>query len=89
MRIRGKIDKVAIAAVVAVSTFGMCSPLFAQERRAPPTIVVYEVASRDWMAEGQRFADILGMHGSFSQYFLIPFNGHCAILFRLPVKRDC
>ena len=59
VRIRGKIGKAAIAAVVAASTFGLCSPLFAQERRESSTVVVYGDASRDWVAEVQRFADIL------------------------------
>ena len=59
VRIRGKIGRAAIPAVVAVSTFGLCSPVIAQERRDPSTIVVYGDASRDWMAEVQRFADVL------------------------------
>ncbi len=59
VRIRGKISKAAIAAVAAVSTLGLCSPLFAQERRESSTVVVYGDDSRDWMAEVQRFAEVL------------------------------
>jgi len=60
VRIRGEIGRAAKAAVAAASTFGPCSPLFAQVRRYPPTVVVYGDEARDWMAEVQRFADVLG-----------------------------
>jgi hypothetical protein len=65
--IRGKISKAAIAAVAAVSTFGVCSPLSGQERREPSTVVVYGDASRDWMAEVQRFSGFIAVKGSFTQ----------------------
>lgn len=45
--------------VAALCVSGAFSPMFAQERRAPPTVVVYGGNSRDWVAEVQRFADVL------------------------------
>ena len=59
MRIRGKISKVSIAAGVAASTFRLCAPASAQERSEPSTVVVYGDASRDWVSDVQRFADVL------------------------------
>lgn len=55
----GKIGKAVLAAVVAALAFGLCSPLFAQERRESPTVVVYGDGSRDFVAEVQRFAALL------------------------------
>jgi len=55
----GEIGRASIAAGAAASIFGLCSAVFARERREPSTIAVYGDASRDWMAEAQRFADVL------------------------------
>lgn len=55
----GQIGKAAKAAGVACLTFGLCSPLFAQERRRPPILVVYGDNSRGYVAEVQRFAGVL------------------------------
>jgi hypothetical protein len=59
MRHWGSIGKIMAACVVASMGIGLWSPVFAQERRAPSTVVVYGDASRDWVAEVHRFTDIL------------------------------
>jgi hypothetical protein len=59
MRYWDSIGKIMAACVVASMGIGLWSPVFAQERRAPSTVVVYGDASRDWVAEVQRFTDML------------------------------
>jgi hypothetical protein len=59
MRYRDSIGKIMAACIVASMVIGPWSPVFAQERRAPSTVVVYGDASRDWVAEVQSFTDIL------------------------------
>jgi hypothetical protein len=59
MRHWDSIGKILAACVMASMGAGLWSSVFAQERRAPSTVVVYGDASRDWVAEVQRFTDIL------------------------------
>jgi hypothetical protein len=51
--------KIMAACIVASMGIGPWSPVFAQERRESSTVVVYGDESRDWVAEVQRFADVL------------------------------
>jgi len=53
---------VTVAAALMAPLLGLCSPAFAQEHREPPAVVVFGDGSRDWMAEIQRFADLLDPH---------------------------
>jgi hypothetical protein len=59
MRHWDSIGKIMAACVVASMGIALWSPVFAQERRAPSTVVAYGEASRDWVAEVQRFAALL------------------------------